>query len=289
VVFVHAALLSIESIAIELLTVRLGLSPLAIAGNSILIAGAALVAISATTKKRETLSIFRDWKYLVPASSLVALGVYFWYDSVANVGASKEGLLSGPLEVVVILILARLILGEKLGQIQTLGAAIALTGFFAAVASATTTELLFTWGDIEAVISALAFGTGVIFLTRLTAKHTTMLVTGASLLISGVILAAILWTAAPEVTLLDWTVLLAFSIVPLLAALSYVIGLAKIGASVTSTIASFSILLTILFQLVLLLNGVDVLLPSNVPLAVIGGSLGVLGIYLIHRKENRLL
>jgi hypothetical protein len=37
------------------------------------------------------------------------------------------------------------------------------------------------------------------------------------------------------------------------------------------------------------LNGVDVLLPSNVPLAVIGGSLGVLGIYLIHLKENRLL
>ena len=107
VVFVHAALLSIESIAIELLTVKLGLPPLVVAGNSIMIAGAVLLAVSATTKKQETASVFRSWKYLIPASILLAIGVYFWYDSVASIGASKEGLLAGPLEVVVILILAK--------------------------------------------------------------------------------------------------------------------------------------------------------------------------------------
>ncbi|MGI0037485.1 MAG: EamA family transporter, partial [Nitrososphaera sp.] len=219
--------MSVESIVIELLTTRLGLSPLVIAGNSILIAGAALLAISATTDKRQTISIFRAWKLLVPASVLVALGVYFWYDSVTYVGASKEGLLSGPLEVVVILVLAWLFLKERLGRVQTAGAAIALMGFFAAVLSAGSVELLLTWGDVEAVISAVLFGAGIIFVTRLTRNHSALQVTGASLFLSGLILAAILWTSSPTITALDWTVLLAFSLLPLAAAFTYVIGLAR--------------------------------------------------------------
>jgi hypothetical protein len=84
----------------------------------------------------------------------------------------------------------------------------------------------------------------------------------------------------------DLSYVLAFSLLPLLAAYTYVVGLGRIGASMTSVIASFSILLTILFQLVLLELGVDAVLPSNVPLAVVGGVLGVLGIYLIHRDKG---
>lgn len=286
VVFVHAVLLSAESIVIELLTTRLALSPLVIAGNSIMIAGAVLIVISAATNKKETISIFRAWKYLVPASILIAIGVYFWYDSVTNVGASKEGLLAGPLEVVVILILARVLLSERLGRIQTAGAATALLGFFAAVLSAGSVELLLTWGDVEAVLSAVSFGTGIIFVTRLTRKHSALQVTGASLFISGLVLAAILWTSAPTIAASDWTILLAFSILPLAAALTYVYGLARIGASMTSVIGSFSILLTILFQVGLLIFDIDVILPSNIPLAALGGSLGILGIYLVHRKGN---
>jgi len=286
VVFVHAVLLSAESIVIELLTTRLALSPLVIAGNSIMIAGAVLIAVSAATNKKETISIFRAWKYLVPASILIAIGVYFWYDSVTNVGASKEGLLAGPLEVVVILILARVLLSERFGRIQTAGAATALLGFFAAVLSAGSVELLLTWGDVEAVLSAVSFGTGIIFVTRLTRKHSALQVTGASLFISGLVLAAILWTSAPTIAASDWTILLAFSILPLAAALTYVYGLARIGASMTSVIGSFSILLTILFQVGLLIFDIDVILPSNIPLAVLGGSLGILGIYLVHRKGN---
>ena len=279
-------LLSAESIGIELLTTRLSLSPLAVAGNSIMIAGTALLAITAAVKKRETMSVFREWKVLVPASILVALGVYFWYDAVEYVGASKEGLLSGPLEVIVILVLARLFLRERLGRFQTTGAIIALIGFFAAVLSAGSVELLFTWGDAEAVLSALSFATGIIFLTRLAAKHLALQVTGASLFISGLVLAAMLWSSAPSIGADDWIVLSTFSLLPLAAALTYVVGLSRIGASMTSVIASFSILLTILFQLALLRFGIDAILPSNVALAIAGGTLGVLGIFLIHQKRN---
>ncbi|MGI0016976.1 MAG: hypothetical protein ACREBU_26435, partial [Nitrososphaera sp.] len=104
VVFLHAALLSVESIVIELLATQLSLAPLVVAGNSILIAGAALLAVAAGTEGKRIFTIIRSWKYLLPASLLLAVGVYAWYDYVTSVGASKEGLLAGPLETVVILV-----------------------------------------------------------------------------------------------------------------------------------------------------------------------------------------
>jgi hypothetical protein len=101
------------------------------------------------------------------------------------------------------------------------------------------------------------------------------------------ILVGILWaTGLPEFSPYEWTVLLAFSLLPLFGSLCYVIGLAKIGASLTSVIASFSILLTIVFQLALFGFDVQVILPENVPVAIFGGILGVAGIFLIHRVQS---
>ena len=69
--------------------------------------------------------------------------------------------------------------------------------------------------------------------------------------------------------------------------LTYVLGLVRIGASLTSTIGSLSILLTLIFQLLLIWVGIKMLLPPNIPLAVAGGTLGVLGIYVIHSVDRR--
>ncbi|MCI0560687.1 MAG: DMT family transporter [Nitrososphaera sp.] len=268
------------------MSTQLQIAPLVIAGNSIIIAGAALLLITAGKEGRTAFSIIRAWKYLIPASLLFAVGVFTWYDSVTRVGASKEGLLAGPLETIIILLLARAFLKERLSRIQTAGVTIALAGFFATVLSASMAEIVITWGDIEAVISAATFGAGIIFITKLTASHSALQVTGASLFISGLILAALLWTDPPVLTPLNWAFLLAFSVLPLSAAFTYVVGLSRIGASMTSTIGSFSILLTVLFQLVMFLFGIEVILPSHIPLAILGGALGVLGIYLIHRRER---
>ncbi|HKX81766.1 MAG TPA: DMT family transporter [Nitrososphaera sp.] len=286
VVFVHAILLSFESILIEVLTTQLSLAPLVIAGNSIMIAGAALLAISAARGKSLNITIFRAWRILLPASALLAVGVFAWYDSVTYIGASKEGLLSGPLEVVVIIMLARLVLKERLSRPQAAGATIALAGFFATIVSAGSLDLLFTWGDVEAIISAMAFGTGIIMITRLAKNYSALEITGASLLISGVILAAAMWSSAPLISLSDWAVILGFSLLPLFAAYTYVVGLARIGASATSIIGSFSILLTVVFQLGLVILGAAAILPANIPLAITGGALGIFGIYLIHRQRG---
>ena len=75
-----------------------------------------------------------------------------------------------------------------------------------------------------------------------------------------------------------------FSTLPLAAAFAYVIGLARIGASLTSTIASFSIVMVLAIQVILRAAGYSAILPNNLMLAAIGGIMAVFGIYLMHRQ-----
>jgi len=60
--------------------------------------------------------------------------------------------------------------------------------------------------------------------------------------------------------------------------------LRKIGASITSVIASAAYLMTIAIQLTLREIGLKAILPENIPLLIVGGLLGLLGISLIHRN-----
>lgn len=290
VIFVHAVLLSTESVAIEMLTTHLDFTPLLIAASSSSIAGALLLSIAALKERDRALLVFKSWKFLIPASVFVAAGLFALFDSVSSVGASKVGLLAGPIETVIILLLARAFLLERLSKAQVTGVMIALGGFFATVLSGisgVTQEDPFRWGDAEAVLSAVLLGVGIIFITKLTKAYSILAVTGSLLLSSGLILVALLWiTSVPELSLSEWTLLLLFSLLPLAVSLTYVAGLARIGASLTSIIASFSILLTPIIQLALLGLNVDVILPANVPLAITGGVLGVSGIYLIHKKNR---
>ena len=288
IVFVHAIILSAESIIIEKLTTDLKLDPLAIAANSIAIAGTSALLISLTLQQSRGLEIFRAWRCLVPGSVFLGAGIFMWYDSVERVGASKEGLLAGPLETVVVLLLARMILHERLLRPQIAGAMIALTGFFVTVISGSSpAELVINLGDIEAILSAAAFGVGIIFISKLAAVYRSLSVTSSSLFISGLILAIAFWfNRSPALTSLEWATVLLFSVLPLSAALTYVMGLARIGASLTSTIGSLSILLTVIFQIVLVSLGIRMSLPANIPLALTGGILGVFGIYLIHKVRK---
>ena len=292
IVFIQAITLSFESILVEFLTEIHGISSLLVAGISIPFAGAILLLISTVLSKKIT--VFKSWKLLLVGSIFLAAAVFLWYDSVTRVGASKEGLLAGPLETIVVLILAWLLLKEKLRKIQLVGVIIALLGFFATVSSrsldlSSILPFVITFGDFEAILSAFAFAGGVIAMTRLVKRHTSIEVTGASLLISGLILATILILSTSQTsipTIPEWTYLISFSLLPLAAALLYVVGLDRIGASLTSTIASSNILFTLFLQLLFKGLGVKSNLPENLLLAVIGGALGLFGIYLIHIEKD---
>jgi drug/metabolite transporter (DMT)-like permease len=289
VVFAYAFVISIETILVESLTIALQISPLTIAANSIPLAGGMLLFIVIFIMK-DKITVFKSWRHLLPGSAFMAVGIITWYDSVSRIGASKESTLTGPLETTVVLFLAWFFLKERLSKVQLIGSSIAIIGIFAAAMSGSTLGVssslsLFSIGDLEAILSAVTFAIAIIFLTKLVGFHSPIQVAGASLLISGLILAAFQWTYYLEIpTVQEWGFLLLYSFLPLIGALLYSMSLRKIGASITSVIASSAYLMTIMIQLTLNEFGLKTILPENIPLLVIGGLLGLLGIILIHKN-----
>jgi drug/metabolite transporter (DMT)-like permease len=289
VAFATAFVLSIETIFVESLTAVLQISPLTISSNSIPLAGGMSLFIASLIMK-DKITVFKSWKHLLPGSAFMALGIITWYDSVSRIGASKESTLTGPLEATVVLFLAWFFLKERLTKVQLIGAMIAIVGFFAAAISGNALEIsltfsLFSIGDLEAILSAVAFAIAIIFLAKLVGFHSPIQVAGASLLISGLILAPFQLTYYLEIpTMKEWGFLLLYSFLPLVGALLYSMSLRKNGASITSIIASSTYLMTIMIQLTLRELGLKTILPENILLLVVGGLLGMLGISLIHKN-----
>lgn len=301
IVFLFAVILSFESILIEYLTLLLGISPLAISAFSIAISGILLLLTLNFVSNRQT-PLFYSFKDFVPASIFLSVGIFTWYDAVSRVGASKESLLAGPIEIITVLFLARIFLHEKLNKKQLSGVGIALVGFIIVILSdhnisnngiinvtIIEVELLnfsISFGDIEAIISAISFALAVFFLAKLSRKYSPLEVSGMCLLLSGFILITVMLIFTPEVSLnlfeSYWYIFIIFSLLPLIGTICYIEGIKRIGASLTSTIASSRILLTLIIQILLTQIGIRNTLPDNVLLALIGGTLGITGIIIIH-------
>jgi drug/metabolite transporter (DMT)-like permease len=306
IVFLFAIILSCESILIEYLTLLLGISPLAISAFSIAISGVLLLLILNFVNKRQKSIIFSSIKDFIPASIFLSAGIFTWYDAVSRVGASKESLLAGPIEIITVLFLARIFLHEKLNKKQLSGISIALVGFIVVLLSDQNTNnnnnnngimnitiiavkslnFSVSFGDIEAIISAISFALGVFFLARLSIKYSPLEISGMCLLLSGFILIIVMLIFTPEVSvnlfLSYWYIFIIFSLLPLIGTICYVEGIKRIGASLTSTIASSRILLTLTIQIILTHIGIRNTLPDNVFLALIGGMLAMTGIIIIH-------
>ena len=321
VVFVYAIAISVESIIIEYLTASsFQFSPIMLSAISITSAGTMLLLAAAFIfKKKEEISILftKSSKTLVLASMSLSLGILTWYDSINKIGASKQVLIAGPLEIVIIVILARIFLNERLNRFHVIGITMALVGFFMAVASGSTTAVaadntdtintistsslssIISVGDIEAISSAFGFAIAVLFLSKLVLKHSSVGVAGASMFTSGSILVGFMivglfyssfnirlhsdeTSSLGQPFLITTIVLFLFSLIPFIGSLSYSTGLSRIGASLTATIGSSSILITIISQIILKELGFASRLPENIFLAILGGITGFLGIYIIH-------
>jgi drug/metabolite transporter (DMT)-like permease len=304
IVFLFAVILSFESILIEYLTLLLGISPLAISAFSIAISGVLLLLILNFVSNRQR-SLVYSIKDFIPASIFLSAGIFTWYDAVSRVGASKESLLAGPIEIIAVLFLARIFLHEKLNKKQLLGICIALVGFIMVLLSdhnsssssnngiinVTVIEVKLlnfsiSFGDIEAIISAISFAVAVFFLARLSVKYSPLEISGMCLLLSGFILIIVMLIFTPEMSInlfmSYWYIFITFSLLPLIGTICYVEGIKRIGASLTSTIASSRILLTLIIQIVLTHIGIRNTLPDNIFLALLGGILGITGIIIIH-------
>lgn len=321
VVFIYAITISVESILIEFLTTTfLEITPIMLSAISITLAGIMLLLVALFLMKRKEIAtlLLKSWKNLSLASFFLAAGIFTWYDSINRIGASKEVLIAGPLEIVIIVVLARVFLNEKLNRIQVTGIVLALIGFFISIVSDIGIDVLdsiqtvitpplpstlITFGDMEAILSAFGFGIGVLFLTKLVSLHSPIEVAGASMLISGLILVSFMVGFSYEslqVSLvakhslfkqpqMNTIIILAlFSLLPFIGSLSYSTGLSRIGASITATIGSSSILITIIIQITLRELGVKSNLPENIFIAIVGGVIGFLGIYIIHMHDRSM-
>ena len=308
IVFLFAVLLSCESILIEYLTLLLGISPLAISAFSIAISGVLLLLILNFVNNRQTSIVYSSIKDFIPVSIFLSAGIFTWYDAVSRVGASKESLLAGPIEIIAVLFLARVLLHEKLNKKQLSGICIALVGFIIVLLSdhnsiddndhnyngiinvtiiaVESLNFSITFGDIEAIISAISFALAVFFLARLSLKYSPLEISGMSLVLSGFILIIVMLIFTPEMSInlfmSYWYIFIIFSMLPLFGTILYVEGIKRIGASLTSTIASSRILLTLIIQIVLTQIGIRNTLPDNIFLALLGGTLGITGIIIIH-------
>ncbi len=306
IVFVYAITISIESILIEYLTTTfLQITPIMLSAIGITLAGMMLSLVSLFLK---------SWKDLIFASFFLAVGIFTWYDSINRIGASKELLIAGPLEIVIIVVLARVFLNEKLDRIQAGGIVLALIGFIISLVSDIGTDVLdgtqtvvkstlVTFGDIEAILSAFGFGIGVLFLTKLLTLHSPIEAAGASMLISGLILVGFMVGFSyeslqissvvkgslfqqPHILMNTIIILSLFSLLPFVGSLSYSTGISRIGASITATIGSSSILITVIIQITIKQFGISSNLPENIFLAIVGGIIGFLGIYVIHLHNH---
>ena len=321
VVFIYAITISVESILIEFLTKTfLEITPIMLSAISITLAGIMLLLVASFLMKRKEIAtlLLKSWKNLSLASFFLAAGIFTWYDSINRIGASKEVLIAGPLEIVIIVVLARVFLNEKLNRIQVTGIVLALIGFFISIVSDIGIDVLdsiqtvitpplpstlITFGDMEAILSAFGFGIGVLFLTKLVSLHSSIEVAGASMLISGLILVSFMVGFSyeslqvslvakhslfkqPQMNII--IILALFSLLPFIGSLSYSTGLSRIGASITAIIGSSSILITIIIQITLRELGVKSNLPENIFIAIVGGVIGFLGIYIIHMHDRSM-
>ena len=304
IVFAHAIILSFESITVEFLQTSLNMSVLTIICVSIPISGSALIILH-TAKYRspaKLLHIFKLSKHLIPAAILLTIGILTWYDSVGRIGASKDGLIAGTLEIVVVLFFARLLLKEYLSWSQLAGVLLSVIGFIITISIGTGTGfslLALNFGDIEAIASAICFASSYLFTAKIVKTESSIKITGFLLLLSGAMLFCTVCLINTffiqqslgeinEMTLDNWGILLLFSTIPLSSALFHNVGMKRIGASLTSALASSTILLTILFQFTLSILGYNLILPVNIPLAILGGTIGTLGICIINSPSSLL-
>jgi drug/metabolite transporter (DMT)-like permease len=315
IVFAHAILLSFESIFAEFIQNSLQVSVITITSISLPISGGILLLIHFTSKRNNRndnniiiLNIFKNYicnnyRHLFPASIFLSIGIFTWYDAASRIGASKDGLIAGALEITIVLFLAHLILKERLTRTQIFGVFLAIIGFFITISIGNNTNNTgsinyFSLGDFESIISAICFASSYLFTAKLVKNDSPIKVTGLLLLLSGlafIVISSLIFTVTKNslfsfegLNVEELWILFLFSFVPLSSALFYNIGMKKLGASITSILASSTIILTIIFQVLLNLMGHAMILPLNISMAILGGSIGIIGIIIIHIDSDKL-
>ena len=287
---ISTAAFSIEAVAVELLYVMASIPALAIAAGSMPIAGAMVLIINGFVF-RNKFTIFKGngWKMLIVGGALFTVADFMWYDSVNRIGSGKTMLLTIPAEEVFIVLLAVVFLAERMLKLQLVGISVAIVGFtMSAASNVSGNGVPFQIGDLEAILSATFNAVAITLFAKLIVRYNPTEVSGWIMLISGLVINAIQYTFfPPHLSVMDWLYLIGFSFIALAAFTLYNVSMKRIGSSMTSIITSSSLILTVVIQLAMVPFGIAVTLPSNLVLALLGGGISIVGIWISSKAEQK--
>lgn len=287
---ISTAAFSIEAVAVELLYVMASIPALAIAAGSMPIAGAMVLIINGFVF-RNKFTIFKGngWKMLIVGGALFTVADFMWYDSVNRIGSGKTMLLTIPAEEVFIVLLAVVFLAERMLKLQLVGIGVAIVGFtMSAASNVSGNGIPFQIGDLEAILSATFNAIAITLFAKLIVRYNPTEVSGWIMLISGLVINAIQYTFfPPHLSVIDWLYLIGFSFIALAAFTLYNVSMKRIGSSMTSIITSSSLILTVVIQLAMVPFGIAVTLPSNLVLALLGGGISIVGIWISSKAEQK--
>ena len=263
---------------------------LAIAAGSMPIAGAMVLIINGFVF-RNKFTIFKGngWKMLIVGGALFTVADFMWYDSVNRIGSGKTMLLTIPAEEVFIVLLAVVFLAERMLKLQLVGIGVAIVGFtMSAASNVSGNGIPFQIGDLEAILSATFNAIAITLFAKLIVRYNPTEVSGWIMLISGLVINAIQYTFfPPHLSVMDWLYLIGFSFIALAAFTLYNVSMKRIGSSMTSIITSSSLILTVVIQLAMVPFGIAVTLPSNLVLALLGGGISIVGIWISSKAEQK--
>lgn|GEM_PF-964202 len=292
IVLASAVIVAFESVSIEGALRIADLNIFLVSSMPSIIGGAILLGLLPKGSRDCACSLgSRGWSGMILLSGLAAGGVFMWFDAVGRIGASKEAILGGgSSEVLFVVILSAVFLGERLRRWEILGSFMVIIGVFLVLANADTLSLTLGLGEIEAISSSLLLAFSIVIITWLLKDYNLTAISGFELLISG----SLLLIFGSVFGLITWPdsdgllLLVALGAFPAVGLLTYNAGLPKIGASLTSVLFALNGIMTVGVQLIVLLlfPHADIKLPQTLALAVIGGVVAFAGVYLLNRETG---
>lgn len=292
IVVFSALVVAFESVGVEAAINTFGIGSFVVSAVPSIVAGLALISAAPAPSRRVAADLGRrGWLFMLATSVFIAFGVLLWFDAVGRIGASKEAILGGgSSEVLFIVLLSAVFLGERLNRREVTGSALVLLGVFIVLANAETFSLDIGLGEAEAIVSSFLLAVSVVMTAVLLRSHRLVPVSGIEMLLSGGLLLAM---GAP-LGLLSWPgatgllVLLGLGCFPAVGILTYNAGLPKIGASLTSVLFALVGIMTVGVQLLVLaaVPGAEMILPRSLPLALLGGVVAFLGVYLLNSVDQ---
>ena len=233
----------------------------------------------------------RGWLFMFALCSIAAVGIILWFDAVGRIGAGKEAILGGgSSEVLFVVVLSAIFLSERLRLLEAIGSLLVILGVFVVLANTETMNLTLGLGEAEAILSSLCLGTSVVMTTILIKNRDLTPFSGIELLLSGIIVitASVLGGLITVPDLTGLLIVFLLGLFPAMGLLTYNAGLPKIGASLTSVLFALNGIMTVGVQLLVLgvFPDANITLPQSVALAVSGGVVAFIGVYLLEKGDS---